>query len=46
VATGDNEKGKSDVNVWVTSVLNIFSEHKNISINELSIGHTDQRIPI
>jgi len=46
VATSDNEKGKSDVNVWVTSVLNIFSEHKNISINELSIGHTDQRIPI
>ena len=46
VATGDNEKGKSDVNVWVTSVLNIFSELKNISINELSIGHTDQRIPI
>ena len=37
---------KSDVDVWVSSVINTFAQHQNIHVSELSIGHTTQRIPI
>ena len=37
---------KSDVNVWVKSVIDTFAQHQNIHVSELSIGHTTQRIPI
>ena len=37
---------KSDVNVWVKSVIDTFSQHQNIHVSELSIGHITERIPI
>ena len=37
---------KAEVNVWVNSVIHIFSHSENINISEISIGHTKKRIPI
>ena len=37
---------KADVNVWVKSVIDTFTQHQNIHVSELSIGHTIQRIPL
>ncbi len=37
---------KSDVNVWVKSVIDTFGQHQNIHVSELSIGHITERIPI
>ena len=37
---------KSDVNVWVKSVIDTFTQHTNIHIKEISIGHITQRIPL
>ena len=41
-----NPKEKSDVNVWVKAVIDTFTQHQNIHVSELSIGHTVQRIPL
>lgn len=41
-----DNNNKSEVNVWVNSVINIFSHNENINISEISIGHTKKRIPI
>ena len=38
--------GKSDVTVWVKSVIDTFTHNENIHVSELSIDHTIQRIPI
>ena len=37
---------KSDVNVWVKSVIDTFAQHQNIHVSDLSIVHTLQRVPI
>lgn len=37
---------KTNVDVWVNSVINTFSHNDNIYISEISIGHTTKRIPI
>lgn len=37
---------KSDVNVWAKSVIDTFSQHQNIHISEISLGHIIQRIPL
>lgn len=37
---------KSDVNVWVKSVIDTFTQNENLHVTELSIGHTDKHIPI
>jgi hypothetical protein len=36
----------SNVNTWVSSVINTFTLHENIHIREISIGHIAKRIPI
>ena len=41
-----NSKERSDVNVWVKSVIDTFTQHQNIHVSELSIGHTVQGIPL
>ena len=41
----DNSK-KTDVKIWVKSIIDTFSHNDNISISEISVGHTDKRIPI
>lgn len=41
----DNSK-KADVNLWVKSIIDIFSHNDNIGITEISVGYTDKRIPI
>jgi len=38
--------GGEDVNIWVKSVIDTFSNHQNIHVSELSFGHIAQRIPI
>ena len=37
---------KSDVDLWVKSIIDTFSHNDNISISEISVGYTDRRIPI
>ena len=37
---------KANVDVWVKSVIDIFSHNDNISISEISVGYTNKRIPI
>jgi nucleoside-diphosphate-sugar epimerase len=37
---------KTDVKIWVKSVIDIFSQNNNIDISEVSIGYTNKRIPI
>ena len=48
VGTTDDydKKEKSDVTVWVKSVIDAFTQHPNIHVSELSIGHIDQRIQL
>jgi len=48
VATQDrfDNSNKANVNVWVRSVIDIFSHNNNIDISEISIGYVNQRIPI
>lgn len=41
-----DNKNKSDVDVWVKSVIDIFSLNANTKITELSIMYTEERIPI
>lgn len=41
-----NNSDKTNVDVWVKSILDIFSHNENISISEISVGHTKKRIPI
>jgi hypothetical protein len=38
--------GKSDVNVWVKSVIETFTLHQNIHVSEISLSHTVEKIPI
>ena len=37
---------KANVDVWVKSVIDTFTQHENIYISEISIGHTKQSIPL
>ena len=37
---------KSDVNVWVKSVIDTFVQHQNIHVSELSLSHTVEKIPL
>lgn len=37
---------KTDVDIWVKSIIDIFSHNENISISEISVGYTKKRIPI
>jgi hypothetical protein len=48
VATQKNfvNTDKSDVDLWVKSIIDTFSHNDNISISEISVGYTDRRIPI
>ena len=48
VGTTENydPKKRSDVNVWVKNVIDAFTQHPNIHVSELSIGHTDQGIQL
>ena len=48
VATQDDfdNSAKANVDVWVKSVIDTFSHNDNIRITEISIDHTDKRIPL
>ena len=48
VATQDDfdNSAKANVDVWVKSVIDTFSHNANIRITEISIDHTDKRIPL
>lgn len=35
-------RGGEDVNVWVKSVIDTFTQHDNIHISEISIAHTEK----
>ena len=37
---------KADVDLWVNSIVDMFSHNENISIREISVGYTKKRIPI
>jgi hypothetical protein len=41
-----DNSNKSNVDVWAQTVIDFFSYNNNISISEVSIGHTTKRIPI
>lgn len=41
-----NNTNKADVNLWVKSIIDIFSHNNNINISEISVGYTNKRIPI
>lgn len=41
-----NNTNKIDVDVWVKSIVDIFSLNENINISEISVGYTKKRIPI
>ena len=41
-----NNANKADVNVWVKSVIDIFTQNDSIEISEISVGYTNQRISI
>ena len=41
----DNNE-KTNVDTWVKSIVDIFSHNHNINISEISVGHTNKRIPI
>tara|TARA_R110000824_G_scaffold89084_1_gene218647 strand:+ start:43 stop:663 length:621 start_codon:yes stop_codon:yes gene_type:complete len=38
--------GGENVDTWVKSVIDTFTQHDNIHISEISIGHITKRIPI
>jgi hypothetical protein len=48
VATQENfdNKDKTNVDVWVNSIVDIFALNENINISEISVGYTKKRIPI
>ena len=37
---------KANVDIWVKSIIDIFSHNENIIISEISVGYTKKRIPI
>jgi len=41
-----DNSNKADVDQWAQSIVDIFSHSENISISEISVGHTKKRIPI
>jgi len=41
-----DNSNKSDVDRWAQSIIDIFSHNENICISEISISHTEKRIPI
>jgi len=41
-----DNSNKADVDQWAQSIIDIFSHNENISISEISVGHTKKRIPI
>ena len=41
-----DNSNKADVDRWAQSIVDIFSHNENISISEISVGHTKKRIPI
>lgn len=41
-----NNDNKANVDQWAQSIIDIFSHNENINISEISIGHTNKRIPI
>ena len=48
VATQENfdNKNKTNIDVWVNSIIDIFALNENINISEISVGYTKKRIPI
>lgn len=48
VATQENfdNTNKANVDLWVKSVIDVFSHNENINVSEISIGYTKKRIPI
>jgi hypothetical protein len=48
VATQENfdNTHKTNVDVWVNSIIDIFTLNKNINISEISVGYTKKRIPV
>ena len=48
VATQESNynNGKADVDVWVKSVIDTFTQHDNIHISQISIAHSTKRIPL
>ena len=48
VATQENfdNTNKVDVDIWVNSIIDIFSLNENINISEISVGYIKKRIPI
>ena len=41
-----NNENKEDAGIWVKSIIDIFTLHSTIKITEMSIGYTNQRIPL
>jgi len=41
-----DNKNKTDVDVWVNSIVDIFALHENINVSEISVGYTKKRIPV
>jgi len=41
-----DNSNKADVDQWAQNIIDIFSHNENISISEISVGHTKKRIPI
>ena len=41
-----DNSNKASVDQWAQSIIDIFSHNENISISEISVGHTKKRIPI
>jgi len=48
VATQENfdNNNKAEVNMWVKSIIDIFTHNDHINVSEISVGHTKKRIPI
>lgn len=43
---GWDNTNKSDVKLWVKSIIDIFTHNEYINISEISVSHTVKRIPI
>jgi nucleoside-diphosphate-sugar epimerase len=41
-----NNANKADVNEWVKSVIDIFTQNNTIDISEISVGYVSKRIPL
>ena len=37
---------KTNVDIWVNSIINIFALNENINVSEISVGYAKKRIPI